>query len=388
MATDYMPRDFFRRVPNALLREYFSRSGLLAGVGWDALKESDAESIYAAWQTLDEGMRAAIENDFQHVHELATSDGARTIIEEGQFHDKDLAADLDAQAGFHAKAMWTLLHEPTVFRVASQLDAADHLSGRYRRKRTGLPQRRPNLSAKARTALSDTVGAYFWNRQGRGRVCSMDVYLRGGRFDYFLIYPEDYAGTFVGYDDKAQLVRRPQKPAFEVVLVWDRTDGALTVWAPGNATVKQDLQAIFSEIMLDEILGPETTATAPYDLSQLKRREFAFATTPDDRISDVRLRSLRVAVRGNPRRRITLEADPKTSPDDVYDLMDQILGHGGLSLANVEPDHATIGVKFHPLDGRSKSVTIGISTNSCSLKDKPEDLVLAECLKRWKIARV
>lgn len=246
----------------------------------------------------------------------------------------------------------------------------------------------PNIH-QARQEFSKSLAAYFWQKEGRGRNCKMDVFLRSGRYHYFFVYPEDYAGTFIGYGPSGEFIRRAQQPAFDVVFAYDPVDGTLDLFARGDKRLKQDLQEIFARTILDEEIGPESKGSEPYELNGLKRRDFAFTPRPGDGLTAVRVRSLRLSVKGNPMRRITVEGDLRTSGKDVYDLMDQVLDQQRLPLANVDVDHATLQAEFAAMvRGRRKRRTFGVSKNSCNLKENPEDMMIMECLKLSEVVRV
>jgi hypothetical protein len=411
MAHDYTPKVFFRQMPNALLEAYFRKQAVDASIDWVALAaaasnpgrggwqelakldwaglgETDIEPIYAAWQALTKTEREESESDFRAIYELATVDGVRTIIEEGQFHKKDLGPELDALEGYHAKVMSVFLNHLRVFKVARMMDHADHMDRRYRRKRTDLPKKQPDLTLAARNALRKSLAAYYWQKEGRGQNCEMDVYLRANRYHYFFAYPEDYAGTFIGYDSSGKFIRRPQQPAFDVVFVFDPIDGTLELFARGDTRLKQDLQELFSRTILSEEIGPEKKNSNPYDLSGLKRREFTFNPQPGDGLTALRVKNLRLRIKGNFRRRITVEGDVRNNPLDVYDVMKDTLDEKKLPITNVDVDHASIEAEFAVLNGRPKRVPFGISEKSCNLKESPEHLVIKECLRRSGIIRV
>lgn len=388
MAIQYTPRVFLRQVPKDLLKTYFERRKDLADFDWAALTDGEIDPLFEAWQALPDPKREEVESEFREVAELATHDGVRAIIEEGQFHQLDLAPELEAREGLHQKAFWVLLEHRVVFDVASQLNHADHLNGRYWRKRKDIPKKVPDVSAAARDALGQALSAYYREHQGRGERCKVECYLRAGKHHYFFAYPADYADTFIGYKPDGSFERRPQKPAFEVVFIYNPQDGTLDLYAQGDKDLKRDLQEIFSRIVLKEEIGPEAKNANPYELNGLKKRSFPFPTDSADGITEVRVKSLRLAVLGG-RRRITLEGDARKNREDIYDLMDTALNEQRLPLSNVNVSHATIQMIFANNNGRPKTVTFNVSyPDSCNLRDKPEHLKAKEYLKRWGIARV
>jgi hypothetical protein len=254
-----------------------------------------------------------------------------------------------------------------------------------------LPLKQPDVSPEAINVFAQAIGAYYRQNQGRGHRCTVDAYLRVNRYHYFFAYPDDYADTYLGHDEEGHFVRRPQKPAFEVVFIFDPEDGTLDLFAKGGKEVHKALQTIFCRSLLGKELPPEMSHQHPYELNGLKSRDFGFPTDPEDGIEQVRVRKLRLSVLGGSKRRITLEADPDAGPEDVYDMMEEYLDRRNLPDTLINVTQATLNFKFvHTGKGRQKSLTFDLSfPNSSNLKSKPEDLrVIAEkYLKRWELDR-
>ncbi|RJP18953.1 MAG: hypothetical protein C4529_11865 [Deltaproteobacteria bacterium] len=392
MANDYAPRDFLRQVQIALLREYFGRRKELGDIEWDKLKEAEIEPIHDAWHGLPDLARKEIESDFRRIHAMGGPDGTRAIIEEGQFHQLDLTPDLDAVEGHVNKAFWTFMNHGQVFNVAERLHRADHMNGRYWRKRKDIPKKQPDVRRQALEELANAVAAYYWEKQGRGSPCRAETYLRAGRNHYFFVYPKDYSDTFTGYDDDGKFERRPWNPAFEVVYIYYPEDSALDLYVQGDKNVVRDLQELFSRAILHEELGEETRNSVPYELNGLKRRDFSFPTEPADRVLEVRVSALKLSLVGSTKKRITFEAtDSKASRDAVYELMETALHERRLPLSMVNVYSAVIKMVFENTNGHgrpTKVLTFRVSyPNSCNLKDSPEELVAKKCLKEWKIER-
>ena len=146
MATNYSPKHFLRQVPNPLLKAFFDRRGELTEVAWDKLGEMDADPVFEAWQTLPETARAEVERTFRSVSDLSSAQGLQTLIEEGQFHRVDLTPGLNQLKGLHEKVFWVYLNHEKVFVGAGRLNGADRLNGRYWRRRTDLPAKKPDIS--------------------------------------------------------------------------------------------------------------------------------------------------------------------------------------------------------------------------------------------------
>ncbi len=144
-------------------------------------------------------------------------------------------------------------------------------------------------------------------------------------------------------------------------------------------------------MILDEEIGPENRDSHPYELNGVLRRDFQFPTDPEDGITSVRVRKLRLSVKGMPRRRITLEADPDAGEDDVYDMMDDCLNrqHLPASILNA----TQVGIKFifdQQEDGQPRSLSFEVShPNSSNLKSKPERMrqIGEKYLRLWGLDR-
>ena len=391
VSKEYAPKQFLRQADNALLGQYFTARHRLTDITFDERDETDVDTVNDAWHAQPGDVREEIERDFRDIYELASADGTRTLIEEGRFHHLDLSDDLEACEGFLNKAFWVFLHQPRLFDVALVMNRSDHLNRRYWRKRVDLPRAEPDVSSAALGQLQRAMAAYFRENQGRGKHCHVDTYLRGDRHHYFFAYPEDYADTFIGYSSDGRFERRAQKPAFEVVFIYDPVDGALDLYAQGGRAVNEDLQRIFVRTILHNDLPDDTGRGRVYDLNRLKHRRFAFPTDPADRIREVRIKELRFSLLGT-RRRITYEVDPLGPTDEIYDLIEMSLADSRLPLATVNVFSAVLQMRFDTAgrNGRpTKTVTFRVSyPDSCNLRDRPEHLVAKKYVKEWGLQHV
>jgi hypothetical protein len=391
MTNGYAPREFLRHVPMTLLREYFGGDRTL-DVEWGRLGVMEVEPIYRAWQTLPEPTRGRVESDFRRIHSMGVSEGVRTLVEEGQTHGLDLTGELDGIAGHVRKAFHVFMRHGEVFWAAERLHRVDHLSGRYWRKRKGLPRVSPDVSPRALGELAASISAHYRERQGRGEPCQAEAYLRAGGCRYVFVYPRDYADMFTGFDSEGRLERRAWNPAFEIVYCFDPADGSLDLYVQGDKRIVHVLQKLFGRAILHHELGEESRKAAPYDLSGLKRRDFRFPTDPADRVRAVAVTTMKLTVLGDPRRRITFESAPSNgSTSGVHDLMDVALSKRRLPLSMVNVGSAVIRMVFDGADGHGRSrkvLSFRVSyPNWCSLKDSPEELVAKKYLKEWGIER-
>jgi hypothetical protein len=227
----------------------------------------------------------------------------------------------------------------------------------------------------------------FFREQGRGHNCRVDYFPRGNAHDYFFVYLSDYADTYVNFDEGGNFHRNTERRAFEVVFAYDRENGALEMFAKGGRKVVEPLQELFCNVVLGRKLKAEATGRGPYVLDGLLDRSFRFETDPEDGVVEVAVRSLRLAIIGRRRGRITLDADPERGRDCIYDMLDEDLNRRRLPRTVLHVCKGTIHFKLNG-NGHGRSLTFNVSLpNHCDLKSKREELRLLgeKYLRRWEI---
>ncbi len=113
MAVTFNPLAFLRSAPNYLLREYFTRKGLLGHVEWDHLGEYDMEPVFQAIVALPEEVQDSVMHDFRDLH-ARTRDGGfvKAILDEATYHkvDTDLAERFERMKRHLERTFWIFLH--------------------------------------------------------------------------------------------------------------------------------------------------------------------------------------------------------------------------------------------------------------------------------------
>lgn len=170
MSSQYQHRQFFRWVPNALLRKYFEAKGIDLDMEYEKLREADVEPIFSAFIALPETQQSNMEMDFQAINALASDGGTGTLLNEAAFNeDEAFAVEISGIDGYHAKAMWAFLQHPEYWKGASALLHADTVAGRYWKKRNDLPRVPPHVDDEDIQQLEQGISHYFYRNEGRGR---------------------------------------------------------------------------------------------------------------------------------------------------------------------------------------------------------------------------
>lgn len=383
VARQYSPKSFLRQAPNEMVRRYLDKRGVGQDIRWDVINEVDVEQIFAAIEAASDSVRNEIETDFREIEALADEGGISTLIEEGRLprHGLDLVPIFEQMNGHLACSFWTFLEHPRVFEVAKRFDYADGLTFETR---PYLPKVEMQPSEEAKEHLRVALSEYYRKEQGRGQGCHIDHYIRGDRHYYFC-FLEDYAETRQVYQDHV-LGTSKQKPAFDIIMVYDPAQRTLESKIKGGKQVRGDVERIFGRSMLGVDLGPPPDKGVVFDLCGLMSRDFEFALESDDGIEHVSLLRLKMRIMGREHRTVTIEVGAHSDDKAVWDLLDQLMCTDGIPKELLSPVQVKIRAVFIRKRGRSATRSFNITyPNRCTLKVDPRDEVLKQCLKRWKI---
>ena len=384
MTRHYATREFFRQMPNALLARYIAARGVLAGLDFAAMKETQPDTLFAAWLELPDGQRNAMDAEFREIFTMSCESGFRAILDEAEWHLKsasqeytELVDKLAALANHCERAIVTFLDHAEFWKGATLLHHADILP--YWRKRKGLPHQPASVHEDGRRVLAGGISDYFHRTEGRGKNCVVEA-LRRGDLDYFFAYPEDYSQQSVEWVE-GKFDRRPHNPAFEVIYVYSQRDGTLDLNFRGSKKAVEPLQAMFADAILKlSELPPDPADERVYDLNPLRERSFQFVFDPGSGIQSVAVKKLRLSSKVKKGDRITLEADASARPEAIYDLLDQLGASLRPRMYNVTQVELAALVAMKP-EEKPKAVAVRIThPNSCSLKYDEVDLKLRDML--------
>lgn len=384
MAVTYTLRVFFLQVSNELLRSYFESRDELRDFDWDGFSLSASDPLYDAWSALPERSRNETDSELRAVAELGTRERLPILIEQARLQGIDLAAELDPRAGPWQQSFWTFLKYRRVFDAGRQVHRVDHLHGRYWRTRAGLPRTPPETTPAIRDALEDSLAAYFY---GKDRLpedqCAVHFLRRGDKVCY-VGYPQDAAESVLGYE-AGRLRAKGQRFVREVVFAYDPVAGTLDTHARGDQRRHDELQEIFSRVVLGQELPPDASSPQPYRPNVLKSRDFRFRIDSEDHVREMRVKALRLDVIGHRGSTLDFDAGPLRYGNNVYDLVEPSLRGHNMPLANVNVHVATIQMVFAWPSG-PRTLTFDVRPDSCGLRDAPEHLVARRCLRRSEIA--
>jgi hypothetical protein len=376
MAAQYSNRQFFRKTPNQYLASFFNAKGIQLEVDFDQLKDNDANAIQEALNQLPDNQIADIEAEFQGVNALACEGGIAALVDEAGFHqDESFVAEMAAIEGFHAKTMWAFINKPKYWRGAAMFLHADNVSPSYWKKRNDLPSLPPQVDDDDIEALAKSISRYFFHKEGRGKNCIVEPYRRNQK-EYFFAYPEDFAQSAVEWIG-GTLKSQAHHPAFEIIFVYSEAEGSLDIYAPKNSKAIAELQVMFATNVLKlPTLAEGAIDKRVYELAPVVEDGFDFQIEPTSGIASVLVTKLRVTLKHDRKKRITIEADAYKDSGAVYDLMDQ------LDLPAYYVSQVTLKVTFEAIGNRrAKTRTVNIThPNSCALNHDGNDLKIRQML--------
>ena len=388
MPRQYAPRTFLRLTDQGLIRRYFEERR--SDYPIDSLVWEDGDwlgRVFEAWQGFPDDARAAIDADFQRINELTSDAGVRAISEEIAVRKDELSRQFENLDGAHERSMLLFLDAPAIFDIVERFaDTYDRSVGQWKR-RMGIPRVTPRNRPKDLVHFSNTLSEYLRHTEGRGVVCRVEHYLRGGKHYYFA-YPEDFGAIHLEYVGN-ELVRRAVRPAFEIVFVYSRDERALDISCHGTRKRIADLQQLFGRVILGADLDPAPAADRVLDLNRLKSRDFRFVYGTKSGIRDVTVRWLGFRGIGGVPVRHLIESDPKAKRDAVYDEVertfltpDQDCSCGKTPLALVNVSQARLIVTFAPngrRGRRTRTFTLR-APNTMSLGHEDRDGAIREML--------
>ncbi len=378
MARHYSPRSFFRHAPNAMLKRYFDMHGVLSQHDFSDISETKIEPIYQAWLTLTDAQRGKMEQDFREIDALASEGGVKAIMDEAEWHGENLADTLGALDDLHEKAFWVFLERPKYWPAASAFCRADNINPSQWNECRTVIRSAARVDDPSIRNLEKVLSNHFFNKEGRGKNCTVEPYRRG-KLDYFFAYPEDYVHASIEWEGST-FKRSARHPAFEIIFVYSQEEGKISLYMKGSKETKKEVRALFADAILGLELGEFVEDDRVYDLTPLQASNPPFQFSPESGIQSVAIKKFRLAINGT-KERVTLEATPERNPNAVYELRDKLCKSIPLSQMTITQVGVQVTFTPDPATGKTSTRSFDINwPNSCSLKHDGKDALIRKML--------
>lgn len=385
MVSSYSLPLFLRQVPYPMLAEYFGQRGFLSSFPF-FLSGRQVDYLLRAITELPPADRAGIDRDFRDVSRLTSRWGTSLIVSALEARGIYAGPAIKALPNQHARAMWFLLThgdgETSAFAACARIARTHHGSGLRIRRQQGLPTRVPLHDEDACARVAAGLRA-FYGRQGRGEhCCVLHEHVVDPDRHYFLALPEDYAESDLEYEGE-DLRAADRKPVFQVTYCYYPDEGILEIRAPGPKEDVDELASIFCAAVLPERADGTIGTDTHVSLDGLLAPNLHLAVEPADELAAVEIAQVRVRVRGQPQRHLTIVAPP-VDPAEFRSVVREMVAK---PIEVLEVTQAKLRFVWASKDGNDGAhETVELSSSGVRLAGGPKDPVIRRCLRRWNLS--
>ncbi|GHT28381.1 hypothetical protein FACS18942_08750 [Planctomycetales bacterium] len=363
------------------LKTFFETFGAdIQQVPWDKLKRNDIDLLLKLFDDLPPDKRDEAEVVLRHVHALSCEQGVQALGEAAdELHADESWADVYlSEKNLYTKAMSAWLTHREIFDRAVRFYEMDSLS--WWRKRADLPKITPTFDETVKENLEDELEQFFSTKQGRGFVCTAEMFARSNGTYYFYAYPDDYVEDALVHNESGDLVPQTIRKTFELVFAYDSVEGTSDLCAKVPKKLKEELEAIFLNCIFAISLQKEEGHT--FNLAMLLNPDFTLHTRPEHHVK-ARVVSLTLAL---------------ANKDEITFISKRLhtaseMAMGSIKLTPSIKDAVVKKAKFrfeflNPETKKTKTLTFDVGVPlSCSLKNKQPNLIetVHHYLKEWRI---
>ena len=368
-----------RMTPNVVLYEFFHRFNVDVPLDdWKKLGEREIAPVLNLFDELPDRIKSEAEAAMRNIFALSTREGLAAIHEAATESNKPNWKNGLEKATPYSASMYVWLHDPELFESAMTVCQFERLS--WWRRRAHLPLFVPEFTEQRKQSLIMALEKFFDKRQGRGRVCTVDLYNRGNGVYYYTAHPDDYLEEVLVHDEQRNLKPHIFCKTFDVVLAYDSRHGFCDLYAKVPPSLKPDLEQLFLEEILQDAVSPYEPP--PFDLLPLLDPNFSLKSALEFRVN-VSVTNLALGWNSG---ELVYKYRIYDSP---YETIKQAYNQHLFPVHEAEPHRAKIRMLFPAVQGkREKSMTFEIGVpNSCSLRNQPQEyMALAhKILQHWGI---
>jgi hypothetical protein len=320
------------------------------------------------------------------IHILDNEPGTQILITQCRRDRRDIAGEVAGTPGTTDRAALAYLLASDVFQLASRLARLQALaSSQYWARRESLPKMVEPISDATRERLGEVLSLHFSNTEMRGLSKLVEAEPLPDGSTCITCYFSSYPDAEVVFDN-GEPVRQVSLRAFEVLFVYDPTDGALEMHARGGRKVREPIARIFAKVVLDHDLEPEQSAKPTYKLDHLLDPTFDLIVDPSLPVCDPRIVKLRLEPIDAPGEYVEIRVADDAAPARIYGALAEYLNRVRLTRDSVQVRSVRFGMSV-TLGGTEEEVFLDVTVPGTTNLRGIEELrdILRRCLADWKI---
>jgi hypothetical protein len=364
-------RGFFRGIDStALFRRFFEHFGV-----WDQMgiaDDSRPETIYLAWSKLDPETHADLHESIRRVNDLGHEKGRWALL----YRARDCRVEGCDDLTPLVLSMTMFLEHRQVFDevygfyTIEKTDSLDILIGRdpvpCDPTEDQLQEFRNRL---VRTLKREAVGDGFRVEVAEPRHPKK----------WMVVVPhETQAKDDFEFDEDGEIVNRPRRPIYDIVLIYYPDTGMLKIKAGRGKRKANDVAECFATEILNRPPDHFRVCKA-VSLDPLRDPEFSFTRAPGDSFKWVRPRRIRFRKRADA---AALHDVQYNDDADGGKSVVEYLESDGVRLSALDVESLTLRFMFMRHDRDFRDVTISTSER-CTLDDTNVDRSILRVLVRW-----
>lgn len=242
----------FRNVDT--LNAYFDLGSVNIKLSDKLTKDERIEDFIKKFNALPLEQQSKIQSDFIEVDQCSNKQFFEQFIVDINSNGTPISQDfLDSHPSLKEKFLYIYLHYPKHF---NRLDLEKSLlksQGWLSFNLDTVPNTEDISAEKAKNALPKTLSTSLFSLQQRGGKCIVEGIEYEGILA-FIAYPEDYATSFLEYDDQAQLNKdNPRTPIFRIYFIYDKDLNILRVKSKGG----RSQVCLYAELFITALTGDD-----------------------------------------------------------------------------------------------------------------------------------
>jgi hypothetical protein len=390
MSTPYTdPKDFAMHISGEFLAEFLKKEFSI-----DFLVVKDEKSEQTSERFIDKindhADRDKIFVALEGINEVSSArhiDGmyTRSILERKAF---DLE-DYKRCKNYDERALWWFMNDRAIFDQYREFNDLEDLSGA---KEIIIPvaytKTSDEIIDKGFEELEKSVSSVY-TKSLRGEKCKAKYWKT--EVDGTLIiraYLEDLPTGELAFEGDEITSNKPHRPVFSVVYIYNPSQRMLGVKAIGGAESVESLQEIFCKLFLGCTL--DQTEKRAFDLTNISDiANVELVTDPSDDVEQVYLKAVELRHKSGVAHSVRVDVGGKeksAGTDGIKDLLGEI-GLNNLSQWEVKKIELKFIFRRTLAVARKRQITVRITPDGCSLKQRKEDKVIRGLLQKWGFAK-